>query len=217
MGLIKFLVVLLCMAMFGGMALHTYFSWIPRDLHGVAGRQAILEKGSPAQAPALMERVRRAVEKKEVIKITEKEINDYIAAKMKMEQRGLFTQWTKVKGVYVDLKYQVIEVIIEREIAHYDAEGKLREDSFPPYPHTVSMLMRVVTTKKAKGVKSRKLSFEMGRFGRSPAPGMYVKLVKGSFDKIGNFFEQELDLLWSKDSSFGIRVADGYLELDPRS
>jgi len=114
----------------------------------------------------------------------------------------------------VDLKPDVMEVIIEREIAQYGEAGSIKTDVFKPFMHTVSMKLKVFTEEDGNGLTTRKIEFPGGMIGKAPTPGLMVTVVKDSFDQVIEHFKEEAELGYEKMTS--ITVGDGFIKLDPR-
>eukprot|EP00112_Aurelia_sp_Birch-Aquarium-sp1_P008449 Seg19309.1 transcript_id=Seg19309.1/GoldUCD/mRNA.D3Y31 product="hypothetical protein" protein_id=Seg19309.1/GoldUCD/D3Y31 len=199
--------------MLATLVVHTYFCWQPQDLSNIAGREKILKEGKSVQSVNLLSKVQNATKDQRVVKITEEDLNRYIAANLKLEQTGVLKKYSEVKGVYVDLTPDNIEVIIERHLAQYDDDGNPKDGTMEPRIHTVAMKFNIYTTKEGTTTKII-TKFPGGTFGKAPAPGLYVKLVKGSFDNLKKHFADELKVGYKE--MVAIKIGDGYIELDPR-
>lgn len=209
----KLILTILVVGILCTLVVHTYFCWQPQDLTGIDGREKILKEGKDVQHVNLLNKVNNAARDGRVVKITEEELNRYIAANLKLEQSGMMKKYSDVKGVYVDLTDDNIEVIIERNIAQYDEEGNPKDGTMEPRTNTVAMKFNIFTTKEGNTTKVT-TKFPGGSFGKAPAPGLYVKLVKGSFDQIRQHFEDELKVGYKE--VVAINIADGYMEIEPK-
>ena len=144
----KLILTILVVGILCTLVVHTYFCWQPQDLTGIDGREKILKEGKDVQHVNLLNKVNNAARDGRVVKITEEELNRYIAANLKLEQSGMMKKYSDVKGVYVDLTDDNIEVIIERNIAQYDEEGNPKDGTMEPRTNTVAMKFNIFTTKE---------------------------------------------------------------------
>ncbi|MFT5883046.1 MAG: hypothetical protein ACI9FG_001556 [Crocinitomicaceae bacterium] len=212
-SLLKTIIAIVVLVALTSMVAHTFMSWVPRNLQDVDGTGPV-ELG--AKIPDLTERLREAIQKNYVVKITEEDLNRYIASKLELTQSSIVDDYVKITGVYVDLKPNLIDVSIERE---FDIPNNQQSDGskklgFMPFSQTVSMQIELQTTDSDDGGKERSLTFPGGNFGKAPAPGSLVRIVKPSFDVIAEVFEEEIKLSYKEMTS--VVVSDGFITLDPR-
>ncbi|MFD2159145.1 hypothetical protein ACFSW8_09575 [Rubritalea tangerina] len=194
------------------MAAHTVLSWVPRNLQEVDGMHSSDEQ----PVADLHARLKEAVEKSYEVTITEEELNRYLASKLQLTQSPIVDDYVHIKGIYVDLKPGVIDVSIEREFTMPDnqqADGA-KKVGFLPMAQTVSMQLEVETVDDVDGGKKTTVHFPGGNFGKAPAPGLLVYVVKPSFDIILNHFSEEVELGYRQMTS--VKVEDGLIKLDPR-
>lgn len=212
----RFLVALLVIVANVAMGAFVYFSWQPRDLSDIDGRE--VDSVSKKPVVDLMEKMQAAKNGLYEINITEEELNQYIATKIKLVQSGVVDEYVDVKGVYVDLKPDVMEIIIEREINYVDPAAKEGEENskvpFLPMDNTVSMKLKIYTTPAEEGGTKRIVEFPGGSFGKAPAPGQFVLAVKDSFEQIAEHFSKEIDIAYNEMTR--IEIKDGVITLDPR-
>ncbi len=213
-GLIKMVMTLLVLLVLGAMGGFIYYGWQGGDLSEVSGRDGIMKGQSGIGYVDIERKVRNALNADREVTLTEAELNQYIAKNLKMKQGGFMKGFATVKGVYVDLKRDMMEVFIEREIAQYGEEGVIKTDVFKPFNHTVSMKLKIFTVVDGQGSTSRNIEFPGGMIGKAPTPGLMVTIVKDSFDQLAEHFESEIDLGYDKMTS--ITVGDGFITLDPR-
>ncbi len=206
---VKMSVTLLVLGILSAMVGFVYFGWQGADLSDVSGR-----KGIAIGYVDIERKVRNALDANVEVTLTEAELNQYIAKNLKMKQGGFMKDFAKVKGVYVDLKPDVMEIFIKREIAQYGEDGTIKTDVFKPFTHTVSMKLKIFTEVDEKGMTTRKVEFPGGTVGKAPTPGRMVLVVKASFDQIAEHFKTETELGYEKMTS--ITVGDGFIKLDPR-
>jgi len=200
------LLVLVILTAIGGFV---YFGWQGADLSDVSGK-----KGIAIGYVDVERKVRNALNANAEVTLTEAELNQYIAKNLKMKQGGFMKGFAKVKGVYVDLKPDMMEIFIEREIAQYGEKGAVKTDVFKPFTHTVSMKLKIYTVVDETGMTTLKVEFPGGSIGKAPTPGLMVTVVKASFDQLAEHFKAETDLGYKKMTS--ITVGDGFIKLDPR-
>lgn len=214
-SMIKVLFVLLILGILGGMVTYVYFAWQKADLSDIAGREKIIKNETFIGGTDVYKKLLNAYNGNYVVTLTEEELNLYIAKRLKMTQGGPIKGFTKIKGVYVDLKPDLLEVFVEREIAQYGEDGKPKTEYLKPFDQTISMKFKIYTIENANdGGTTNMVEFPGGKIGKSPAPGMFVKVVKPTFDALNTFFEKELDLAYGRIVS--IKIEDGKVTLDPR-
>lgn len=208
------ILVLLVLGILSGMVAFVYYGWQAKDMDGVSGREGISRGQFSFEYVDLESKLRNALNAYKEVTITEAQLNLYIAKKLKMSQGGYFKDFAKVKGVYVDLKPGEMEIFIEREIAQYAHDGKIKTDVFKPFTHTVSMTVTIAKHETKDGKKGYVGRIPGGFIGNAPAPNSLVTLIKPSFDQIHDHFKTELDLGYHKMRV--IKVEEGKLVLDPR-
>ncbi|MEO1857273.1 MAG: hypothetical protein ABGY95_07925 [Rubritalea sp.] len=209
----KTIIAIVVLVALTSMTAHTVMSWVPRNLQNVDGTGPV-EEGT--KIPDLAERLNDAIENAYEVTITEEELNRYISSKLELTQSSIVDDYVKITGVYVDLKPNLIDVSIEREFDvpnNQQADGS-KKVGFMPFSQTVSMQIELLTVDSDDGGKSRKLSFPGGNFGKSPAPGLLVTVVKSSFDVIAERFSKEIKSGYEEMTS--VIIGDGVITLDPR-
>lgn len=210
----KMLVTLIVLGVLSVMGGFVYYGWQGADLSGISGRVGIKKGQSSIGYVDIERKLRNALNANVEVTITEAEINQYLAKNISMKQAGWMDDFATVEGIYVDLKPDMMEVFIEREIAQYSEEGRVITDVFKPFMHTVSMKLKIFTVVSEKGITSRNVEFPGGSIGKAPTPGLMVTVVKDSFDKLAEHFKIEIDLGYDQMTS--IEVGDGFIKLDPR-
>jgi hypothetical protein len=210
-SLLKTIIAIVVLVALTSMAAHTVMSWIPRNLQDVDGTGPV-EEG--ATVPDLAERLKEAIDKSYEIEITEEELNRYIASKLELTQSSIVDDYFKITGVYVDLKPNLIDVSIEREfnIPNNQQSDGSKKLGFMPFSQTVSMQLEIRTVDDVDGGKMRVVNFPGGNFGKSPAPGLLVRVVKPSFDIIAEVFEEEIKLGYEEMTS--VVIGDGIITLN---
>lgn len=206
---LKMLLTLVVLVVLSALGAFVYLGWQSADLADVSGR-----KGIAIGYVDIERKVRNALDENAEVTVTEAELNQYIAKNLKMKQGGFMKDFATMKGVYVDLKPDMVEIFIEREIAQYGDEGVIKTDVFKPFKHTVSMKLKVFTSDGENGSTTKNVEFPGGTIGKAPTPGLMVMAVKPSFDQLADHFKDELGLGYDKMTT--ITVGDGFIKLDPR-
>ena len=213
-SILKTIVTIVVLLALIGMAAHTVMSWIPRNLQDVDGTDPVDEG---VKIPDLAERLSEAIEKSYEVTITEAELNRYIASRLELTQSSIVDDYVKITGVYIDLKPDLLDVSIEREFDipnNQQADGS-KKFGFLPFSQTVSMQLELRTVDDIEGLKSRTVSFPGGNFGKAPAPGLLVGIVKPSFDVIAEVFQEEIKLGYEEMTS--IVISDGLITLNSKA
>ena len=192
--------------------LHTVFSWVPVSLQDVDG----LSASDDVVVVDLKERLQQALDKSYEVTITEEELNLYIGKELKLTQSAIVDDYITIKGVYVDLQPNAMEVTIEREIdyAHNVKEGGAKQFSFLPLTQTITLQMEIAVKVSENGDEYTTVSFPGAKFGQAPAPGGLAAVVKPSFDMVAKFFEQEIKLGYNNRTS--VKIEEGMMKIDPR-
>ncbi|MFK7849366.1 MAG: hypothetical protein AB8D78_00170 [Akkermansiaceae bacterium] len=210
-GCLGKLVGLVTLIVIVGTGVSGYFISKPQDLTEVAGYSKESEQGvSPPRD--LLTVLRKSIEGGYSVTISEKEINEMLAAKLEIEQGGLLQEWVSIKGVAIRLEDEIAEVIVEREI-----EG---------FTFTTSMFLQVEQNEDSKGITTE-VHFhgdgyhEMlpspkrgGRYGQLTVPQGFLLLVMPDFRKIAEAFDDEIELGFRRMAR--VKIAEGRLTLDPR-
>ncbi len=203
MGMLVFLVII-------GIGVAMYFVSQPQDLSDLGGYEP--PAAAPASPPRDMEAVlRKSLEGAYSVTLSETELNHWLGSELKGVQQGQLAKWVVFKRVWVRLKEDVAEIIVEREIAGH--------------PLTTSMFIQVDQVESNKGMstnihlhggafhESVPMPTRGGRFGQLVIPQGFLILVMPDFKKIaGTLDAEKLSVL----RMAGIRIEDKRLVLDPR-
>lgn len=211
--MVKSIVTLFVVISLTTIAVHTVFSWVPRSSAEIDG---VTAAGDEEGVVDLKEGLKQALEKSYVMTITEEELNRYIAKHLKLTHSAIVDDYVSIKGVYVDLKPNLVDITIEREVdypANLQADGS-KKFSFLPLNQTLSMQLAIEVTDSENGDVHTQVSFPGASFGRAPAPGGLAVVVKPNFDVVYDFFQEELKLAYNNGTS--ITVEDGLLKVDCR-
>jgi hypothetical protein len=202
---------LLVVAVIVGLGAAIYHITLPQDLSDIGGYSP--SPTTPASPPRDMRAVlSKAIEGDYSVQLSETELNHWLARELEMKQGGELAEWVTLKRVWVRLREDVAEVIIERDVAGY--------------PLTTSMFLQVEQTETAKGISTRihlhgggfhemvPIPARGGRFGQLTVPQGFLIMVMPDFRKIAEIFETEIDLGFQRMSR--IRIEDKRLTLDPK-
>lgn len=194
-----------------GLGVAIYFITLPQDLTDIGGSSP--SATTPASPPRDMKAVlTKAIEGNYSVRLSETELNHWLARELELKQGGKLAEWVTLKRVYVRLREGVAEVIIERDVAGY--------------PLTTSMFLQVEQTETAKGIATEihlhgggfhemvPVPTRGGRFGQLTVPQGFLIMVMPDFRKIAGLFETEIELGFERMSR--IRIEEKGLMLDPK-
>lgn len=203
-GLIVFLAIV-------GLGAALFFISLPQDLTDLGGNAPV--STTAVSPPRDMEAVlRKSIEGDYSVVLTEKELNDWLGRELKLKQGGELAEWVSMKRVWVRLREDVAEIVIERDIA-----GK---------PFTSSMFLKIEQVESSEGISTKihlhgggfidSVPFPTrgGRFGKLTVPQGFLILVMPDFRKIAALFEKEIDLGFQQMAR--IKIKDKKIELDPK-
>jgi hypothetical protein len=204
LGLFIFLVII-------GLGAALYFISLPQDLSDLGGNAPA--PTSAASPPRDMRAVlQKSIEGDYSVTLSEKELNEWLLRELKLKQGGELAPWVSLKRVWVRLRSDVAEIIIEREIY-----GK---------PFTASMFLQVEQVETGTGISTEihlhgggyhelvPFPPRGGRFGQLTVPHGFLIMVLPDFKKIAALFETEIDLGFLQMAR--IRIEDKRLVLDPK-
>ncbi|MBG7608609.1 MAG: hypothetical protein N2F24_17000 [Deltaproteobacteria bacterium] len=203
-GLIVFLVIV-------GLGAAFFFISKPQDFSDLGGNAPMAT--TPTSPPRDMEAVlMKSIEGDYSVVLTEKELNEWLGRELKLKQTGELAKWVSMKRVWVRLREDVAEIIIEREIS-----GK---------PFTTSMFLKIEQIESAEGISTQihlhgggfhdfvPFPTRGGRFGQLTVPQGFLIMVMPEFQKIASLFEREIDLGFQQMAR--IKIKDKKIELDPQ-
>lgn len=189
----------------GGLAMGLYFVAQPQDLTDIAGQNP------QAVGRDLTVVLRNSAKRNIPVTIQEKELNEWLARKVRGSQSGPLAERLQFERVLVRLREGMAEVIMERKIA-----GR---------PFTVSMFLQVRQVESEDGAKTDLLRHggpyhpamtrpdRGGRFGRLVVPQGFLILILPAYEKFAAVLGEEIDLGFHE--MMRISIKDGRLELDP--
>jgi len=202
---------LLVFPVIAGLGAALYFVSLPQDLSDLGGNAPV--STTPASPPRDMEAVlTKSIEGDYSVILSEKELNEWLGRELKLEQTGELARWVGLKRVWVRLRENVAEIIVEREIA-----GR---------PFTTSMFLQVEQSESAKGISTKihlhgggfhesvPRPTRGGRFGQLTVPQGFLIMVMPEYRKLATLFEKEIDLGFQRMAQ--IKIKDGKIELDPK-
>jgi len=202
-GLLVFMVIV-------GLGAALYFVSLPQDLSDL--REDGPAPSTPASPPRDMEAVlTKSIEGDYSVILSEKELNDWLGRELELKQGGEVAEWVSLKRVWVRLREDVAEIIVEREIL-----GK---------QVTTSMFLKIDQQESAKGISTQihlhgggfhdsiPHPTRGGRFGQLTVPQGFLIMVMPEYQKIASLFEREIDLGFQRMAR--IKISHRKLELDP--
>lgn len=178
-----------------------YKTFEPQDLSDIDGYR---EEAGPAPLGHrnIGTALENAFKNKSPLQITEEEINEYILSTLKFEQEGWLKDYVAIKGVWVRLEKDVIEVIIEREV-----KGKT---------HTVSMLYEPEQKMEKDGTMSSAVHRKKGKWGGTRVPNGFLYLTNSSFEALTSSFADEIGTARRMVMGmFQMNVSEGVIEFHP--
>lgn len=194
-----------------GLGAAIYYVTLPQDLSDIGGYS--LSTTKPSSTPRDINAVlTKAIEGDYSVQLSETELNNWLARELKLKQSGELAEWVSLKRVWVRLREDVAEVIIERDVAGY--------------PLTTSMFLQVEQTETAKGISTKihlhgggfhemvPIPSRGGRFGQLTVPQGFLIMVMPDFQKIAGVFGTEIDLGFQRMTQ--IRIEDKRITLDPK-
>jgi hypothetical protein len=183
------------------LGLLVYISFDPQDLSDIEGYRET-PGPPPLTTRNLATVLENAAKDEHGVRITEKEINDYLLRTLKFEQEGIFKGRVAARGVWVRLEKDVAEVIIEREVM-----GK---------SHTISMYLRPEQQEQEDGAMLTKVHRSTGRWGRTRIFRGFMLLTKSSFVSLAEAYQKELELLQAMfRSKVRVTIEEGAIEFSP--
>jgi hypothetical protein len=209
-GCFSKIVLLVLLVLTVGSITAVYYIAQAQDLSKIGGYTASNTPAAPVREMKIV--LKNAIDRGYPLKLTEAEINQWLASTIVSKQGGLLASRTTLEHVCVRLEDGIAELIIER---------KLFGRSF-----TVSMFLQIEQTEGAKGISTEvKLHggeffkefpklLRGGRFGQLLMPQGFLILVMPAYEKIAALFPEEIHLGFEEMSR--IKITKGYLELDPR-
>jgi hypothetical protein len=194
-----------------GLGAALYHISLPQDLSDIGGYSP--SPATPASPPRDMRAVlSKAIEGDYSVQLSETELNHWLAREVELKQGGELAEWVTLKRIWVRLREDVAEVIIERDVAGYAL--------------TTSMFLQVEQTETANGISTRihlhgggfhemvDTPTRGGKFGQLTVPQGFLIMVMPDFRKLAELLETEIDLGFQRMAR--IRIEDKRLTLDPK-
>ena len=180
--------ILFTLSLVGALGYGIYLGFQSQDLSDIKGRLEDDRTRKPSSVPSLIKEA--AKDRTESVTITERQLNSWLANKLKARQEGLLANHVKIKGVWVRFDEEEggrAEIIIEREI-----QG---------HPQTVSKFIRIERKKKEDGSFTTyiyedggriwNLLAAGGRFGPARVPQGFLFFTHDAFESLRNLFADE--------------------------
>lgn len=192
-SIFKFSIIGLVVLMIGGMFLYVYLLSLPSELPEIDGAGKI--RSGKIEKTSLGDKLQLAVNSKRSITFTEKELNHYLAEKVKLKQLGKVSEYAKVSGLWVQLEEEKITFFLERKIK-VERGNDEQGNKIEPYEqnHVVSHTYVVKSSKDANGAIEFKYADRGGKIGRVPAPGLFGMVTQAAFKPLGEIFSKEVEL-----------------------
>lgn len=181
--------ILFTLTLVGALGYGIYLGFQSQDLSDIKGRMENDRAKDPANVPDLIQDA--AKDRSNSVTITERQLNTWLATKLKARQEGLLADHVKIKGVWIRFDEEEggrAEIIIEREIKGH--------------PQTVSKFVRIERKKKEDGSFTTyiyedggriwNLLAAGGRFGHARVPQGFLFFTHDAFQSLRNLFADEL-------------------------
>ena len=207
-------VLMLALLLLAVLGIFAYLTFDSQDLSDIDGRRKEVS-AVPAPGRDLAKVLESALKGGHSATLTEREINHYLINTLKLRQEGVFKNHLELKGVWVRLKEDQAEVIIEREF-----KGGRR--------HTISMFIQVEQVATEEGGVKSSVSYQSadppilgffrwgGRFGRVKVFQGYLIMVMGGFDSLSLAYGDELAIMKQMFKGMTrVTIKEGELILTP--
>lgn len=175
------------------MLLYSYMVTLPGKLPELDGMVEI----NAGQIKMIDVGAQLAVAKKKGQKIsfTEEQLNHYLASKLNVEQSGKLAKYAKVKGVWVELEKDYMNVYLERFVSverGQDEDGHELE----PYEqsHIIKQCLFIRTIKDDAGAVILQYANKGGSIGAAPAPALLSEVSWAAFAPLGELLEDDIKL-----------------------
>jgi len=187
------LFIILFLALAAGFFYLIYLSFQAEDISDIAGS----ERPPQGAVKNLTAELAVGMSAGRDVRITEAEINRYLASTLELNQGGMLSGQSVLRSVLVRLEEGICEVVFVRELY-----GR---------PHTVSL--HYAPIQKIEGGRTIwEVSYSGGRFGRMPVAGVFINLVQSGHHALAKAFSSELEIL--KYAS-GLRIEKGSVVVGP--
>lgn len=174
-----------------GMGFAVYLSFQPQDLDGISGYRSDDRLENPIDIPA---RIEAAAKTRQPITLSERQINSWLAANLRVKQEGKLADVVDMKGVWIrfdKVEGGRAEIVIEREVRGIT--------------HTSSLYMRFERKKKENGAFTTTVRKDGGRFlgavliggrfGQLKVPQGFILFTQDAYKSLGALFEREAGFL----------------------
>ncbi len=208
-GCLSKLLVLVLLAVLGGVGAAIWFAVQAQDLSDLGGHGAAMKANPPRDMKVVLQ---NALDRNFVVTLSEAEINQWIAATLAMRQGGVLAKEVTLDHFRVRLEDGRAELILVRTVF-----GK---------PFTVSMYFQVDKEQRGREIitsfnpsggsflKDYEFPRKGGRLGKLVVPQGFLHLLMPSFSKIAALYEAETELAFTRMQR--VRIEEERLVLDPR-
>ncbi|MGJ8725226.1 MAG: hypothetical protein ACSHYB_11765 [Roseibacillus sp.] len=177
-------------------------SFLPQDLSDLEGRN---EDGTSTPPARNLERVlENAASQGIQVTLTEEEVNQWVASKVKGTQEGVLGKSVSYRGTWIRFKEGSAEVVFERE-----AFNRL---------HTIAMNVEIEQLIEGNNQMSTNIHWRGGRLGQMPVMQGYLLLVMSSYEELAKAMAPEMRSLKSLlQGKATIEFEEGKVSFEPRS
>lgn len=201
---------LIVFATIAGLGAAIYFVTQPQDLTDLQESPADIDRNTSPKRD-LQKVLRKSLDGNYSVKISEKELNRWLASQLELNQGGALGASVALRRVWVRLDGAVAEVIFERDVAGY--------------PITTSMFLQVEQLETHQGMRTNvhlhggvyhdllPIPTRGGRFGQLVVPQGFLNLVMPDYKKLAEAFQPEIELGFEKMAR--IKIENKELVLDP--
>lgn len=177
-------------------------SFLPQDLSDLEGRS---EDGTSSPPTRNLERVlENAASQGIQVTLTEEEVNQWLASKVKGTQEGVLSSSVSYRGTWIRFKEGSAEILFERE-----AFNRI---------HTIAMNVEIEQLIEENNQMSTNIHWQGGRLGQMPVPQGYLLLVMSSYEELAKTLEPETRSLKSLlQGKATLKFEEGKVTFEPRS
>lgn len=181
-SMMSVLITLIALAMLGGVIMIV----LPGDMSKIAGYPA-----SPIPVPnprnLLDEAQKVMMERKQLLTLSEEEVNQYLGSRLKGSQKGALATLVKFKGVYVDFSPGFAEIFIVREF----------------FGRQLTMSSKIIPVRDRKGLNYQPVGWTLGRvdLGKrsiKPVVQLFIRLRSTCLDEF-HTLEQMSEVIFEEN------------------
>lgn len=182
---------------------------VPQDLTDIEGYRTV-PRASKARDLELV--LTKSIANGHEVSLSEREINEWLAREVQVEQKGKLSGVVGGERVWVRLEDKVAEVIIERRVfgqrMTWSMFVQIRQEQL------TDIIQKKTLLHGGPYLESFPAFQRGGRFGRLVLPQGYLHLVISEFGKLATACSEEIHLAFEEMQS--VRIEEGKLVLNPR-